>query len=338
LRQQPSLARIDAAVPGPKHWSAPIPDHPIEGLHHVTATVNDAQEDLDFYAGVLGLRLVKQTVNFDNHHVFHFYYGDERGTPGTLMTTFPYKGKGVARGKQGAGQITATAFSVPRGSLPGWRERLGRLEMGVREEGNRFGEEFLAIEDPSGLTIELIEAEHDARPGWAGPDVPAAMAVRGVHSVTLTIGIPEPSFGLLVEGLGYAVLGEEEQRTRLGVQGGGPGRSLDILAAPEAPVAVNGLGTVHHVAMAVATAEAQLAYRARLLARGVAVTEVLDRQYFQSIYFREPGGVLYEIATVPPGFLVDEELAALGRRLKLPPWEEPHRKLIEAGLPAVVHP
>jgi glyoxalase family protein len=310
----------------------------IQGLHHVTATVNDAQQDLDFYAGLLGLRLVKKTVNFDNHHVFHFYYGDRQGTPGTLMTTFPYKGKGVQAGRKGAGQITATGFSVPANSLAGWRERLARREVSVRDEGCRFGEEFLAIEDPSGLAIELVATERDARAGWVAPDIPPGMAIRGVHSVTLTIGIPAPSFALLVEVLGYSILGEEASRTRLEVNGGGPGRTLDILAAPEEPVALNGLGTVHHVAMAVATPEAQRAYRTRLLELGVPVTEVLDRQYFQSIYFREPGGVLYEIATVPPGFLVDEELSALGAALKLPPWEEPHRTLIQAGLPAVIHP
>jgi glyoxalase family protein len=311
-------------------------DGRIIGLHHVTATVSDAQRDLDFYTGLLGLRLVKKTVNFDNHHVFHFYYGDERGTPGTLMTTFPYQGKGVAVGRKGAGQITSTAFSVPAEALPAWRKRLAAGGVAVLEEGRRFDEDFLAIADPSGLAIELIATVKDGREPWLAPDLDRAVAIRGVHSVTLTISIPEPSFVLLTELLGYSVLGEEESRTRLEVNGGGPGRSLDILAAPEAPVASNGLGTVHHVAMGVATPEEQRAYRAELLRRGVPVTEVLDRQYFQSIYFREPGGVLYEIATVPPGFLVDEELAELGSGLKLPPWEEPHRRVIEAGLPAVV--
>lgn len=310
-------------------------DRLILGLHHVTATVSDAQQDLDFYTGLLRLRLVKQTVNFDNHHVFHFYYGDARGTPGTLMTTFPYKGKGVPVGRKGAGQVTATGFSVPADSLGGWRKRLAANGASVRDEGRRFGEEFLTLEDPSGLTVELIATGSDSREPWIAPDLDPALAIRGIHSVTLTIGIPEPSFALLVDVLGYSRVAEEAQRTRLGVRGGGPGRQLDILAAPEAPVAINGLGTVHHVAMAVGSAEEQLAYRATLLRHGVAVTEVMDRQYFQSIYFREPGGVLYEIATLRPGFLVDEELAGLGRALKLPPWEESQRRLIEAGLPAI---
>ena len=310
-------------------------DASIRGLHHVTATVNDAQQDLEFYTGLLGLRLVKKTVNFDNHHVFHFYYGNAEGTPGTLMTTFPYKGKGVPPGRQGAGQVTATGFSVPAASLPFWRKRIAESGRTVLEAGRCFGAEFLALADPSGLRIELIGAEQDAREPWLAPDLDASTAIRGIHSVSLMIAIPEPSLALLVEVLGYSIAGVEGQRTRLTVDAGGPGRTLDVVEAPEAPAASNGLGTVHHVAMAVATGEEQLAYRQRLVRLGVPVTEVLDRQYFRSIYFREPGGVLYEIATIPPGFLVDEPREQLGRSLKLPPWEEPHRREIEAGLPAV---
>ncbi len=313
-------------------------DAAIRGLHHVTATVSDAQQDLEFYTGVLGLRLVKQTVNFDNHHVYHFYYGNAEGTPGTLMTTFPYQGKGVAQGRHGAGQIVATGFSVPSDSLALWRKRLAASGTALIEEGSRFEEAFLAVSDPSGLRIELIGTRGDPRAPWVAPGVEPGMAIRGVHSASLMIAIPEPSIALLVDVLGYRIAGSEAVRTRLGVNGGGPGRVLDIVAAPEAPAASNGLGTVHHVAMAVATAEEQLAYRQRLLSLGVAVTEVLDRQYFTSIYFREPGGVLYEIATIPPGFQVDEPLGELGRALKLPPWEERYRREIEAGLPAVTLP
>ena len=311
----------------------------ILGLHHVTATVGGAQPDLDFYTRLLGLRLVKKTVNFDNHHVFHFYYGNAQGTPGTLMTTFPYAGKGVPVGRKGTGQITTTAFSVPSASLPDWRRRFGKLQVPVLEQGDRFGAEFLAIADPSGLVIELVANDQDRRTPWTRPDQDPGpgMAIPGVHSVTLTIAIAEPSLAMLVEVLGYRVQDREENRIRLEVNGGGPGKSLDLLVAPEAPGASNGLGTVHHVAMAVETPEEQLAFRSLLVQRGVPVTEVLDRQYFRSIYFREPGGILYEIATIPPGFLVDESLAELGTRLRLPPWEEPHRAAIEAGLPAVSH-
>jgi glyoxalase family protein len=310
----------------------------ILSLHHVTATVGDAQVDLDFYAGHLGLRLVKQTVNFDNHHVFHFYYGNERGSPGTIMTTFPYKGMGVPVGRKGAGQITVTSFSVPQGSLGAWRQRLSAHGVTVTAGGTRFGEEFIAFRDPSGLDLELVATDHDARLPWVTPDISPAMAIRGVHSVTLAIRAPESSIGFLTGVLGWSISDRNEHRTRLGVIGGGPGQRLDILHAPDAPPAMNGLGTVHHVAMAIGSSEEQLAVRAELVERGYDVTEVRDRQYFLSIYFREPGGVLYEIATVGPGFAVDEAVPRLGRALKLPPWEEPHRAMIEAGLPAVSFP
>ena len=307
----------------------------IEGLHHVTATVNDAQEDVDFYTDLLGLRLVKKTVNFDNHHVYHFYYGDELGHPGTLFTTFPYKGKGVPPGRKGTGQITATAFSVPAGSLPAWRRRLAERGVAGPLPGpaRRFGEEVIAFPDPSGLTLELIATAEDHRPPWTGSDLDPKIAIRGLHSVTLMIAVPERSVQFLTSVLGYALTGSEPPRTRLSAGGGGPGRWLDIVHAPEIPPGQNGLGTVHHVAMGVATSQEQLACREELVRRGVPVTEVYDRQYFQSIYFREPGGVLYEIATVPPGFTVDEPPEELGRALKLPPWEEANRLLIETGLP-----
>jgi glyoxalase family protein len=310
----------------------------ILGLHHVTATVAGAQEDLDFFAGALGLRLVKKTVNFDNPGVYHFYYGNERGSPGTLMTTFPYAGKGVRDGVKGAGQITVTSFSVPPGSLEGWWQRLQRAEVGAEAGVPRFGEESLLIRDPSGLRVELIEGPGDSREPWTDAGLGPELAIRGIHGVTLTIRSPAATLELLMEGLGYEVVAEEGNRTRLAVDGTVPGHYVEVLADPGAPAAVNGIGTVHHVAMAVATDAEQLEFRERLIAMGRAVTEVRDRQYFHSIYFREPGGVLYEIATLPPGFTVDEPLSALGSGLKLPPWEEPERKALESVLPPVVLP
>jgi glyoxalase family protein len=254
--------------------------HPIRGLHHVTATVDDAQADLDFCRGLLGLRLVKKTVNFDNHNVFHFYYGDEQGTPGSIWTTFPYKGWGVAAGTKGAGQVTVTTFSVPVGALGFWK-------------------------------------------------------ARGLHSVTLLVPEPAKTIALMTELLGYRVATEEGGRTRLFVATDEPGRLIDVVAAPDATAARNGVGTVHHVAMAIDTPEEQLRLRAELVRLGMKVTEVLERQYFRSIYFREPGGVLFEVATIPPGFAVDETPAELGLGLRLPPWEEPHRAAIERGLPRI---
>ena len=310
----------------------------ILGLHHVTATVSGAQEDLDFYVGALGLRLVKKTINFDNPGVYHFYYGNERGIPSTLMTTFPYAGKGVREGVKGAGQIVVTSFSVPPGSLGAWRERLQSLGIKGDKWTHRFGEESMRVQDPSGLIIELIEGPGDTREPWTDGGITPDLAIRGVHGVTLSIRWTEPTIALLTDALGYEVVGEEGNRTRLAAGGKLPGHYIEVLSTPEAPNAVNGIGTVHHVAMAIASEEEQLAAREYLVGMGRAVTEVRDRQYFRSIYFREPGGVLYEIATLPPGFLVDEPLDALGTGLKLPPWEEPERGAIESVLAKVSVP
>ena len=307
----------------------------ILGLHHVTATVDDAQDDLDFCLSGLGLRLVKKTVNFDNHHVYHFYYGDERGTPGTLWTTFPYKGHGVPVGRKGAGQVTVTSFSVPTGSLDVWRKRLAARSVAVTDLAPRFGEPVIRFADFSGLTFELIATGHDPRTPWVARDRDAADAVRGLHSVTLLVHDAKKTVELMTEMLDYTVVDEIDSRIRLVVNGGGPGKTIDVAHHADASPAMNGVGTVHHVAMAVATAEEQLRLREELLRYGCRVTEVRDRCYFQSIYFREPGGVLFEVATLPPGFAIDEAPASFGRDLKLPPWEEPARAEIERGLAPV---
>jgi glyoxalase family protein len=305
------------------------------GLHHVTATVGDAQADLDFCVDLLGLRLVKKTVNFDNHHVFHFYYGNDTGTPGTIWTTFPYRGHGVRVGMHGAGQITATSFSVPAEALPYWHERLRDRGVAVSDPAPRFEDEAIAATDPSGLAVEIVGTRRDARTPWVGPDVDGAHAVRGLHSVSLLVRDPPATVAFMRDVLGYGIVDETAGRTRVAVNGDTPGHLIDVVAAGDAPAAVNGLGTVHHVAMAIGSEEEQLALRADLVGRGVKVTEVRDRQYFKSIYFREPGGVLFEVATIAPGFTVDESEPCLGRDLKLPPWEEPHRREIEAGLPVI---
>jgi glyoxalase family protein len=313
-------------------WSKAV-ETPIRSLHHVTATVDDAQQDFDFYTKLLGLRLVKKTVNFDNRDVYHFYYGNETGTPGTIMTTFPYKGRGVPVGRKGAGQIRTTAFSVPGPSLGFWERRLRERGVDVRDAAPRFGEEALSFGDPSGLVLELVGTAADARPAWAAPEVSPAHAIRGIHHVAMPIAAPARTLQLMTQVLGFEVVNETPGRTRLAVRGDAPGRVIDVIDAADAPRGVNGLGTVHHVAMAIGDADEQLRMRAELLRWGCQVTEVRDRQYFRSIYFREPGGVLFEIATVPPGFTVDETLPCLGQDLKLPPWEEPYRAQIEASLP-----
>ena len=308
--------------------------HPILGLHHVTATVGDAQADLDFYRGALGLRLLKKTVNFDNHNVYHFYYGDERGTPGTIWTTFPYKGWGVPPGRHGRGQITVTSFSVPRGSLGFWQTRLA--ERGVLVQDDRTaGLKAVSATDPSGLSLRLVEDGADGRPPWTGNGVAPEAAIRGLHSVTLTLDDPAPTVALLSGLLGFEVVDEMERVSRLAVNGDVAGRRIELVRGSGAPAARNGLGTVHHMAMAIASSQEQIQLRQELIALGYQVTEVLDRQYFQSIYFREPGGVLLEVATVRPGFAVDETLPELGTALKLPPWEETNRAVIMRGLPPV---
>jgi glyoxalase family protein len=309
--------------------------HTLLGLHHVTATVDDAQQDLDFYRGALGLRLVKRTVNFDNHNVFHFYYGNETGTPGTIWTTFPYKGWRVPVGQKGAGQIGVTSFSVPAGSLGAWRKHLGAQRIPVMEGTARFDEESILIPDPSGLMIELVAGSRDRRAPWVTDRIDPAIAIRGLHSVTMQVRVPDASVRFMTDLLGYKVVNETEGRLRLAVNGDEPGKTIEIVHDLHATRSQNGLGTVHHVAMAIATGEEQQRLQQQLLELGYGVTEVMDRQYFHSIYFREPGGVLFEVATVPPGFLIDEEQAGLGEALKLPPWEEPNRREIEAGLPKV---
>src|SRR5262245_52908691 len=274
--------------------------HPILGLHHVTATVDDAQADLDFCLNLLGMRLVKKTVNFDNHHVYHFYYGTERGVPGTIWTTFPYKGRGVRVGTKGAGQVVTTSFSVPRASLEWWRGRLKTHSVAARDVATEFGEEAILVSDPSGLWFELIGSDRDPRTPWTGSGVGAGEAIRGLHSVTMTVRSLGRSLELLTGLLGYQVVNEAENMTRVAAGGNAPGHAIDILVDPDADAAVNGLGTVHHVAMAISTDDEQQRLREELLRMGLLVTEIKDRCYFHSIYFREPGGVLFEVATIQP--------------------------------------
>lgn len=307
---------------------------PLLGLHHVTATVDDAQADLDFCVATLGLRLVKTTVNFDNHNVYHFYYGDRQGTPGTVWTTFPYRGHGVAVGRRGAGQVATTSFSVPHGALAYWRARLAHASIAVADLEDRFGEAAIAFSDESGLEIELVGSAHDGRLPWTVEDIDASVAIRGLHSVTLLVREAKPTLDFMAR-LGWTETGRDGQRVRMIVNGGGPGRTIDIVQDSDSPVGANGLGTVHHVAMGIENRDAQRALRDELLAEGRKVTDIRDRQYFTSIYFREPGGVLFEVATLGPGFDLDESLTDLGTALKLPSWEEPHRAAIERALPEV---
>lgn len=302
---------------------------PIAGIHHVTAMAGDPQANVDFYTGVLGLRLVKKTVNFDDPGTYHLYYGDEVGHPGTIMTFFPWPM--ARRGVQGAGQATVTAFSVPEGSLGFWTERLSRLGVAFEEPKPRFEEEVLTLLDPDGLRLELVARAGDGRRAWEGGPVPAEHAVRGFDGVTLTEWNLDVTQEVLAGTLGFRRVGEERERVRFAA---GDSR-VDVLASPSAARGHISAGTVHHVAFRAADEADQLAWREAVVESDLYVTPVLDRQYFRSIYFREPGGVLFEIATDPPGFTRDEPVASLGSGLKLPPWLEPSRPQIEAVLPPI---
>lgn len=301
------------------------------GLHHVTAIASDPQANVDFYTRALGLRLVKQTVNFDAPDTYHLYYGDASGSPSTILTFFPWRG--VPAGRQGSGLTTATAFSVPPESLGWWQNRIAGMRVEHEGPRTRDGEEVLTFRDPDGLVIDLVAAPGDTRSGWDGvADVPAEHAVRGLHAVTLSERLPDPTVELLTGLLGMTAAGEDGDRARFAMAGGGAGAVLDVAADARAKGLQAG-GTVHHVAFRVADRATQALWRSELVEAGLHVTEILDRQYFTSIYFHEPGGVLFEIATDEPGFAVDEPLLELGRSLKLPPWLEPTREQIAASLP-----
>lgn len=307
------------------------------GIHHVTAIAGDPQANLDFYAGVLGLRLVKRTVNFDDPGAYHFYFGDGVGTPGTLLTFFPWPG--AFRGRRGTGQVDVTAFAVPAGSLAAWSARLAAH--GVAHEGafERRGERVLAFEDPDGLALELVErTEAPAVEAWPGGPVDAAHAIRGVHAVTLRVARLAPTVALLEGVMGWRAAGDDRGRRRFAADHAGPGALLDVVETPDDPPGRMGAGVVHHVAFRVADDAEQAAARAALIAERMRPTAVQDRNYFRSIYFREPGGTLFEIATDPPGMTVDEPPASLGASLRLPPWFEPHRAEIERRLPPITPP
>lgn len=304
----------------------------IPGIHHVTAICDDPQQNIDFYVGLLGLRMVKQTVNFDMPETYHLYYGDELGHPGTILTLFSWPD--APKGRRGAGQIGTISFSVPPQSLDFWNERLARHNVLVGGPNTRFDERVLSFFDPDGLALELVAhvqtASYDA---WKGSSVPAEYAIRGFHSVTLMERRLDHTAALLTGGLGFQRVGKEGNRSRYQVGTEDFATLLDVLELPDAARGTVAVGCVHHIAWRTPTDEQQLAWREKLIALGLQVTPVRDRQYFHSIYFNEPGGVLFEIATDPPGFAIDEPPEQLGTHLKLPPWLEATRPMLEEILP-----
>jgi glyoxalase family protein len=306
----------------------------INGLHHVTTLAGDTQKNVDYYTDILGLRLVKKTVNFDAPDIYHLYYGNETGAPGTILTFFPYGD--LPRGRKGVGQLTYTAFSVPTASLSYWMDRLHERHIPYAGPYKRFSETYLRFEDFDGMGIELVFNNDDQRPGWDNGRIPADYAVRGFHTVTLNESNPDRTIKLLTENMQHTLVGEEEGRFRFQAGLGGSGNFVDVLHSPKDVRALQGAGSVHHVAFSTDSDESQLIIQEQLLTAGYHVTPVQDRNYFNSIYFREPGGILFEIATNPPGFSVDEPVSELGTTLKLPSQYEARRAKLEAELPQIV--
>jgi glyoxalase family protein len=304
----------------------------ISGIHHITAIASDPQRTLDFYTETLGLRLVKLTVNFDDPGTYHFYFGNGEGTPGSILTFFPFPG--AYRGTVGNGQVSAATFAVPIASLQYWMSRLGEQQAPLEEGGSRFGERLLRFEDPDGLPLELIgTARADSAQAWRGGPVASEHAICGFHSATLAEEGYENTRTLLVDVMGLRSAGNEGNRYRYAAGSEGAGTIVDVLCAPDGPFGRSGAGTVHHIAWRAPDDAQQVAWRAELVRRGYNVTPIIDRSYFHSIYYREPGGILFEIATDPPGFATDESREHLGERLMLPRWLEPDRAEIENALP-----
>lgn len=308
------------------------------GIHHVTGIASDPQRNVDFYAGILGLRLVKRTVNFDDPTTYHFYFGDGGGRPGTILTFFPWPD--TRRGRQGTGQVAVTSFAIAPSSVGFWIERFINKRVEFTPPQSRYDEErVIAFKDHDGFMAELVAHPlAEGRPGWHGSGVPVEHSIRGLFSVTLWQDNCDATGKLLTELMGLRLVREQGSVYRYSAGDGGPGTIVDLRCVPGLWGGVMGAGTVHHVAFRANDEKSQLDARAQLSAAGLNVTPVLDRDYFKSIYFREPSGVLFEIATDPPGFTIDETAESLGTVLKLPSWLEPRRFEIEALLPNIQPP
>lgn len=306
----------------------------IAGIHHITAMAGDPQANLDFYTGVLGLRLVKLTINYDDPGTYHFYYGDGVGNPGTILTFFPWPK--ANRGRHGTGQVTVSSFAISPGSVDFWQRRL--KENGIPFDGpfDRFGDPVLSFSDIDGLRLELVASDRsNPERAWVDGPVPAEHAIRGIHGATLSQQGHERTGKLLTETMGFRLASEDGNRYRYVTAAGGPGSIVDVVATPGTPYGLVSVGTVHHIAWRTPTDEEEAVWRGTLTGLGYNVSPVMDRTYFNSIYFREPGGVLFEIATDKPGFAVDEPAESLGSKLILPRWLEPSREEIERALPAI---
>lgn len=309
----------------------------ITGLHHVTAIAGPAQENLDFYAGILGMRLVKKSVNQDDPSTYHLFYADGEGHAGSDLTFFPWAH--MPRGRDGTGLTNEVSLAVPAGSLGYWTERLEKHGVRMDAQVVRFGERALPFTDVHGLRLALVETS-DAREftPWSGSPVPVEHQIRGLHTVRISERNRSATEKLLFAGMGFTLAAEENGWKRYRLGEGGSGRVLDVEELPNVARGAWGTGRVHHVAWRVDDDASQLAAREQLHKVGTQTTEVIDRFWFKSVYFSEPGGALFELATDGPGFEIDERADALGTQLILPPWLEQHRAEIERGLPVLVAP
>jgi len=309
-------------------------DNRILGLHHITAIAGNAQRNFDFYTRVLGLRLVKKTVNFDDPGTYHFYYGNEVGTPGTILTFFPWEG--ISTGYAGTGMATEIGYSVPAGSLDFWKERFDQYKVKQEATGERFGELYLPFQDPDGLKLALnVPKVADNRKAWVTSGITEQAAAKGFHSITLTLKSIKGTVAVLTEIFGYKLLEQEGNRYRFITDAVDNAAIVDIIEDPEGKIGQVAGGTNHHVAFRVANDEILMEFREKIEKRGFNITPRIDRNYFFSLYFREPGGVLFEVASDNPGFATDESVAELGTNLRLPAQYEPMRKDIEKQLPVL---
>jgi len=303
----------------------------ILGLHHITAIADNAKRNLDFYTQVLGVRLVKKTVNFDDPGTYHFYFGNEEGTPGTILTFFPWEG--IGKGTNGSGLATHIGYSVPKGSLEFWKNRFQQFNVNF-EEGEIFGEKLISFKDPDGLQLQFIESSRpDDRKVWTTDDIKDENALKGFHNITLTLKKADPTIKVLTDIFGYNLQKQEDERYRFVTDAIETANLVDIIENDKILAGRNAAGTNHHVAFRVKDDNVLMEFREKVLSAGLNITPKIDRDYFYSLYFREPGGVLFEIATDNPGFTVDEPLSELGTNLKLPKQHEPLRARIEDVLP-----
>lgn len=302
------------------------------GLHHITAIAGGAKGNLDFYTRVLGLRLLKKTVNFDDPGTYHLYYGDEKGSAGTILTFFPYEG--ARRGRAGTGMATNIAYSVPEGSFGFWTDRFEKYHVTYNKPSEKFGEPYLAFLDPDGLKLELVVAQRpDTRVAWETGEVKSDVATKGFHGVTLSLQSIEATAAILTDVFGYKLLEQSGNRFRFITDAVETANIVDLVELPHEARGVGGAGTNHHIAFRVKNEDVLMAFHDKIAGKGYNITNKIDRNYFYSLYFREPGGVLFEIATDNPGFGIDEPWDQLGSGLLLPPQYEPRRAEIERVLP-----